>query len=353
MPPKKILIRCDSSSLIGSGHVMRCLSLANKLRISGHVVEFAARNLTYNINNAIEKKQFKLWLMNAPKSPQLPTTDESKWLEVNMEEEVSEFNHLLSHIRPDWVIVDHYALDQEWEANVQKSVPNLLVIDDLFRNHQCTHLLDQNYHTCHAQLWQGKIPKECQTFLGPQYALLNDEFLKIPPKNEVPKVQNILAFFGGSDIAKASELFIETWKKINLPEVKAHLIIGQSNPRQRDLFNISVPNLKITPSSPDFYHLMVDTDLYIGASGSTVWERTYLGVPGITIAIAKNQIAIARELMELGVHEYLGEAMTLSTEEFASSVLKIVSNDQLRHQFMRNSLSLQVSSKIADIISSI
>lgn len=332
---------------------MRCLSLAEKLRQRGHIVEFAARDLAYNINNAIEKKQFKLHTLLAPShSIHLnPSKNEDSWLEIPLEDEISEFGALVNHVKPDWVIVDHYALGQKWEEVVLKSGVRLFVIDDLFRPHSCDVFLDQNYYRDHSKFLISKLPENCHKFLGPQFALLNDEILDLKGTEFRPVVKNILAFFGGSDPANASEKFIQSWTLLDQNEIQGTLIVGESNPLRNSLKNRKVTHLKILESGPEFYKLLANTDLYIGAGGSTSWERCFFGVPGLTIAVAKNQVSIAENLAAINCHEYLGLAENITSDLLAEKIKMIIKDSKRRELFSSESLNIRVSSRLSELIS--
>lgn len=343
MAPKKIILRCDSSENIGTGHVMRCLSLAEKLR--NHEVIFVTRDFAININKTIKERQFKLLTLPPPKSPI------DSWLGVPPEKELTEFTEILRQERPSWVIADHYGLNQTWEQESLKFAPNLLIIDDLFREHSATHLLDQNFHLNHTEQWKSKLSADCKTFLGPRYALLSQDFLNLfPGKLKQGDVKKVIAFFGGSDVAMGSELFIKAWENAGIHTAKALLVIGKVNSRSNALLSKHVKNLDITFSSSEFSKWLKEADLFVGAGGTTTWERCALGTPGLIISIAQNQEAIASDLHLSGIQEYLGSIEQVTATSLSENLKRICQDHDLRKKFSQKSLDLKVGSSISELI---
>ena len=152
-----ILIRTDASLKIGSGHVMRCLSLAEALRGSGAEVRFVCRAHSGNLNDVIGKKEFKVHELSAPDLDEgrehytEVAEDYTRWFNVTQEQDATETLDVLNGERPDWLIIDHYGLDCDWENRLRPHVRKLMVIDDLAnRQHDCDLLLDQNYFWAYA-----------------------------------------------------------------------------------------------------------------------------------------------------------------------------------------------------------
>ena len=198
-----IVFRTDASQQIGSGHVMRCLTLAEALREAGGTIAFITRNHLGNLNDYIKSKEFNIH--------SLPDRNESnlseslsgyeKWLGVQQSQDAKDTIQVLSEIDPDWLIVDHYALDNNWEGELRPYTKKIMVIDDLAnRCHDCDVLLDQNYFHNQDRYSQLLSPSTIQ-LLGPQYALLRKCFAEkrksfIHNSNEINRV---FIFFGGTD----------------------------------------------------------------------------------------------------------------------------------------------------------
>ena len=211
-----ILVRVDSSITTGTGHLMRCLTLANALKEIGHNVHFACRDLKGNINQLVTKQGHNLHSLPVPEEEfvsQLDDTTHAKWLEVEWQQDYKETFKVMQDIagQIDWLVVDNYALDYRWESLLRQYVKRIMVIDDLAdRKHDCDMLLDQNYYSDSNARYAGLVPFTCRMFLGPKYAILRPEFFQerqnLPQRNDT--VQRILIFFGGVDQSN------ETGKKI-------------------------------------------------------------------------------------------------------------------------------------------
>ena len=139
-----IAFRVDSSTQIASGHLMRCLTLAEKLNCKEKII-FISRDLPGNISNLILKKGFKLTLLNN-EDLDVSLKGYEKWLTVRQEQDAKETIEAIKNLNLELLIVDSYAIDVKWEKMLRPSVKKIMVIDDLAnRKHDCDILLDQNF----------------------------------------------------------------------------------------------------------------------------------------------------------------------------------------------------------------
>lgn len=347
---KKILIRCDSSLEIGTGHVTRCINLAKYLNQKGLDIIFAARKLNGNINNIIQDWHFKLHILSAPSILHSGESIYDSWRGVPLNQEISEFKTLYEEEKPQWVIVDHYGLPKFWETTVKSWGVKLFAIDDLLRQHDCDALLDQNYHKDNQNLYTKLIPSGSCQFLGPSYALLSSKFQTQPIRSRnFEVVKNILVFFGGSDISGETLRFINIIKKINYQGI-CTIVVGINNPSIPEIKKSINQNFKLHIQTNEMPRLMSEADLFVGACGSTTWERSFLGLPAICLAVAQNQIEIGKELEQINAHFYLGESRNISELEYINGLKTVLNNSDLRRTFSEQSLKLRVSSKLQEIV---
>ena len=146
-----IAFRVDASCIIGSGHVMRCLVLAEKLRSNGHHVSFVCRAYPGNLIDLIKNNGFTVYELIFSECEsyinQKLSDDYSQWLWLTQEHDAVDTLTQLEGIQIDWIIVDHYSLDVVWEKRLTSRVENIMIIDDLAnRQHDCKLLLDQNFY---------------------------------------------------------------------------------------------------------------------------------------------------------------------------------------------------------------
>ncbi|MGR6836675.1 UDP-2,4-diacetamido-2,4,6-trideoxy-beta-L-altropyranose hydrolase [Syntrophomonas erecta] len=299
---KKIVIRTDSSIKIGTGHVMRCLTLADQLKEKEVQVEFICRDLEGNIIGIIESKGYRvsrLSVMTNKKNDQL-TKEYDEWLGATWELDAEQSITALKEENVDLLIVDHYALDIKWENKLRSRSSKIMVIDDLAnRKHNCDILLDQNYVENMESRYDRLVPASCKKLLGPKYVLLRPEFYKARAtlKERDGIVRRIHIFFGGSDPTNETIKAIKAVEKLNRRDIEVDVVVGASNPHQKEIkhlcdkacfnYHYQVNNMA---------ELMAKADLAIGAGGSTTWERCFLGLPSICVVVADNQVAIVRAM---------------------------------------------------------
>ena len=174
----RVAIRVDSSVAIGSGHLMRCLALAERFRRQGNAeLHFISRDLEGNLHDRIKKEGFFLHVLpRHPLDKSLAGYD--AWLTVPQDTDAEETRTALREIgKVDWLIVDSYALGKEWEREMRPFAGGIFVVDDLAnREHDCDVLLDQNFYLDKERRYIGLVPDNCRLLLGPQHALLREEF---------------------------------------------------------------------------------------------------------------------------------------------------------------------------------
>ncbi len=175
----KVAFRCDASVAIGTGHVVRCLTLARALAERGHQVAFVMRDLPGNMCDRVAAAGFAVHRLPTPDAPYDPapgTPVHAVWAGVPARDDAAQTVAALHQEVPDWIILDHYAFDAQWESLVRGACARLMVVDDLAdRPHQCDLLTDQNLGR-HRADYNGLLPDACRRLIGPQFALLRPEF---------------------------------------------------------------------------------------------------------------------------------------------------------------------------------
>ncbi|MCI0764707.1 UDP-2,4-diacetamido-2,4,6-trideoxy-beta-L-altropyranose hydrolase [Bacillus sp. TL12] len=340
-----IFIRVDASIEIGTGHVMRCLTLAKELKNLGHQVAFISRELNGHMCNFIKSKGYTIYML--PKMKLVNNncnTAHAHWLQTSWEIDAQQTINIISqNISPvDWLIVDHYALDKKWEEKLKEFTQYIMVIDDLAdRLHMCDILLDQNYYTNIDQRYTKLLPKNCIKLLGPKYALLRTEFLKERKivRKRTGNLKTVLIFFGGSDPTNETSKVIKALEALDCTQLLIHVVAGQANP-QKDF----IQNLCKKHSSMTFHYnvdymsrLMNEADLAICAGGSTTWERYCLGLPALLISVAYNQIEICKAVGNLGIDFYIGNSEKIYAKDICNAIEIVKSGN----------FDLEVSSKKA------
>ena len=303
---KKILFRVDASRDIGTGHLMRCLALANEAKQRSWECIFVLRDPEDGIFEYITffgHRVKKLISAGGEKVIHNKTTH-CDWLPVSQTQDANETVEVICELDPDWIIMDHYALDATWLSIVEKSNSKILVIDDLGdRELNCDVLLDQTLGAS-AEKYHGKLPSNCQLLLGPTFALLRSEFKAWRESSLEGRlnrnVENILITMGGVDTSNYTlRTLIEVAKSEYAKKCLFTVVIGSSYPHTDALHEfVEETKLRISVLSnvKNMAEIMSKSDLCIGAAGFTSWERCCLALPTIALAIADNQIEIAEQL---------------------------------------------------------
>lgn len=293
----QIVVRTDASLQIGSGHVMRCLTLADELREQGAAITFICREHPGNLNNLIAAKGYEVVRLTEPAAEYSSQPDDvahAPWLGVSWQSDAAEVVAAVGERHFDWLIVDHYALDRRWEERLRSYVDKIMVIDDLAdRQHDCDLLLDQNLYRNMERRYDGRVPDGCRRFLGPRYALLRPEFrsARERQRNRDGVVRRILIFFGGSDPTNETFKALQSLRMIDRPDIMVDVVVGAANPNKEKIKILcqDTPSFVYHCQIENMAELMATADLALGGGGSTTWERCFLGLPTIAVVIAENQ----------------------------------------------------------------
>jgi UDP-2,4-diacetamido-2,4,6-trideoxy-beta-L-altropyranose hydrolase len=308
----RIVFRTDASICIGTGHVMRCLTLADFLTRHGHECLFVCRDHVGNLGELIKEKGYRLKLLHMPQNyssvENVSGDGYSEWLGLPWEDDASQSLDAIKTFNPDWLIVDHYALDAKWERLMSAVVSNIFVIDDLAnRNHECALLLDQNLGRRFSD-YDGLVTHNCRRLIGPKYAMLRPEFSQLRTKclqrRKSARLKRMLVSFGGVDIENVTGQVLDVLGSSSLPEnIQLDIIMGGFAPSLDSVIRQakSLPfNASVSVNVMDMADRMCMADLSIGAAGTTSWERCCMGLPTIAIVLAENQRAIGNALTEKG-----------------------------------------------------
>jgi len=362
----KVIFRVDSSLKMGTGHVMRCLTLAQTLQEKGALVDFICREHLGNLIEFIETKGFNvhrlplhvqggiseqrdalLTNMASTQQPCLKSTRpdrlakntlfHSYWLGSTQYEDAQECMAVLKTLNPDWLIIDHYALDETWQVLLEDHYHKLMVIDDLAdRKHQCNLLLDQTFGR-KPEDYQALVPEKCHMLLGSQYALLRPEFSQWREyslkRREYPEFKKLLITMGGVDPKNVTGQVLSALTKCNVPKnVEVVVILGATAPHLEEVseqVKILPYKAQVKVNVSNMAEIMANSDLAIGAAGATTWERCCLGLPAIQLTIVENQKFVSQNLNKSGA------VISISYVEEVSKGIKI---------FEKSSIQLSVNS---------
>jgi UDP-2,4-diacetamido-2,4,6-trideoxy-beta-L-altropyranose hydrolase len=322
MSGMSVLIRTDASVEIGSGHLMRCLTLADQLAGMGADVAFVCRDLPGGMFDLLQARGYR--------GVKFSLAEEGDGFQPADAEETIRAARGLFPDGFDWLVVDQYQLDMAWESLLRPHARKLMVIDDLAnRPHSCELLLDQNYED--PSRYQGLVPADCKLLLGPAYALLRPEYVANRGSDELRRrsLRTVFVFFGGSDPADLTGKTLQALMAPGLAHLKVDVVVGGSYIRHESLNMLSKERGNTTIHGPQLHlaDLMRAADLGVGAGGVTNWERMTLGLPSLVITLAENQVPISEQLHRRGIIRLLGKSDDVYVEHIRDALL-----DEIRSQ---------------------
>lgn len=330
--------RADASVEIGTGHVMRCLTLADALRDKGVRCRFITRAHHGHLASVISARGHDVSLL--PLRPLLvPPGGTSQhpyaeWLGADPESDANDTATAIRHETADCLIVDHYAIDATWECMLRSSCGRVMAIDDLADRPHCVDvLLDQNWFGEEGKCrYDHLLPATTHKLLGPSYALLGAQFEQLrshtPARNGY--VHRVLVFLGGSDPANDTATVLAAFRTPELSRLALDVVIGANHPDPSGISRLvdERPHTFLHQNLPSLAPLMARADLMVSAGGSTTWERMCLGLPAVVISIARNQTATNLALMRAGYISFLGERDSITPEGIRRALVEAISTPQ-------------------------
>ena len=344
-----IVFRVDSSRAIGSGHVMRCIRIAELLKKRNVNCIFLCENFPGNSISLINQKGFKvLMLSDGIKKDNL---------QVDWEKDAMQTAQILKNIEVRILIVDHYNLDKKWEDYQRKFCKRIMVIDDLNdRQHSADILLDQNLFPDMKKRYTNNLNSNCKKFIGLEYAFLDPEFAsqrKVLKKHK-GVIETIFIYFGNTGSSNILRRVLNIFINNSLIDFDLNIIFS-GDPSERDKIVRLVGKysfMKLLDPQPNLAKLISSSDLSIGAGGSTTWERIYLGLPSAVITVADNQIECSQYLNKLGLIRLIGNSDKISDKQIAKSLKKIIYKEDF-DAFSKKCLSANIGSKSNNVINEI
>ena len=316
-----IVFRCDASLQIGTGHVMRCLTLANALKQKGHHCTFMCKAHAGNFIEKIKKNGHQAYTLAVAIDGDKQTgdsayrLDHSHWLGSSQALDATQCKQLLSHHTIDWLIVDHYSLDYEWESMLRAYAKRIMVIDDLAdRKHDCDLLLDQNVGRT-KQEYSKLVPEKCNLLIGTNFCLLREQFdvanQEILDKSIINLVNDIehqivtiFIYFGGSDPKGLTLDFLTSCVSGFDHKYKYHfeVVVGSGNKHLLAIQQLCESNkYNLSIDVENIASIILKCDIAIVACGFICYELASLKTPAIYIATSTIQLKVSKTLESIGI----------------------------------------------------
>ena len=353
----RVLFRVDAGLQIGSGHVARCLTLADVIEKQRGQATFVCRDHEGHLSEWIQSRGHEVRMLSS--SADLHYTNDHQpdnhlphaaWLGTSQPVDAAQTIDVIDNDSFDWLVIDHYAIDARWEKQLRTLIPRSLVIDDLAdREHLSNVLLDQNFHPHPEDRYSNRVPTNCHLMLGPKFALLRPEFAEARSRaNHSDEIRRLMIFMGGMDEHNVTSRVLRMLKHCDhvLPH-EIHIVIGSANPH-RDLLQRECDALQESTQHHTLLHVQVDDmaslmsrmDLAIASGGTNTWERCCLGIPTVTIAVAENQTEVSQQLDAMGVTTYLGNHHELDAPTLSTNLHQFLTNTNQHPRLRTASLDL-------------
>lgn len=277
-----LAIRADSSESIGTGHIVRCVTLAKELRKLGLKVHFISKSYKGNILGVVKKNRFTL---NKIKP------------ELDIKKDIKETSKILKKYKINLLILDNYDLNLVWEKGIKKYLKKLIVISELKKNHSCDILINynllQNKKKSLSKFYLKKRNINSRFLFGLRYAILNNKYQKVKQNIKIKKqLKKINIFFGGfKGSLNLLEDVINIMSSKTFRKIKLDIISGlnQKISKRIHLKLNRRGNFKIFQNLPNLANSFKNADLAIGCGGTANLERLCLGIPSLVFFAAKNQ----------------------------------------------------------------
>ena len=319
-----LLLRADASPQIGTGHVMRCLALAQAWRERGGIPVFAAATLGSALAKRLAKEELELVSLAA--SP-------------GSAEDATQTAMLARARNACWAVVDGYQFNDAYQKVIKQSDLRLLFVDDNgHAKHYCADIiLNQNFHATEA-LYANRAPYT-RLLVGVSYALLRREFwsCRDRPREFPGQSRRLLVTLGGSDPDNVTLTVVKAVTMLALPDLKVRIVVGPANSNLasiREGIEGTNDSFELFTDVEDMHALMSWADASVNAGGTTCWELLAMGIPMVVIIVADNQRKIAESLAENGIACCVGWHGELTPTDLARKLGELLESSALRSQMI-------------------
>lgn len=299
-----VYFRVDASIEIGTGHLMRCLSLSAELNKRGINTYFISRDISEELAQKIAKSG--IYLIKLETKDFINKNIDflgkySSWLKVSQEQDARETIEAIGKAACDWMVVDHYAIDNVWHRILRPHVKSIFVIDDLIdKSLECDLILNQNFLPSDINLYFEKNITDSIELIGPKYALLREEFYSLHHQaklKQFDKIKTVLISLGGVDRHNINLNIARVLSALQIEHIFFRFVVGSLYPYKTELKDYCHEHKFIyCENVNNMAELMLLSDMAIGACGSSTWERCCLGLPTIPLILENNQ----KQVMQSG-----------------------------------------------------
>lgn len=320
-----LLIRADANVAIGTGHVMRCLALAQAWQDAGGKAVFAMEQVSPSIGERLQKESIGISEICAP---------------AGTGEDAKNTVAIARECGASWIAVDGYRFGSDYQKALKADGVKALFLDDYCQDgpYSADVVLNQNI-SAEEYAYREREP-HTRLLLGAKYCLLRREFApwREWKREIIPFARRVLVTMGGSDPGNFTEKVIHAIAAMDCNDLEAAIVVGGSNPRAEALLELaekSGKKMKLHRDISDMAELMSWADVAISAAGTTCWELCLLGLPSILVDLADNQTAIAQGLDRRGCAIHVGRSDDVTPLKLAEALQRLLDCKENRKNMSR------------------
>ena len=306
-----ILFRVDSSNIIGSGHLYRCMNLANLYKNNNII--FISKKHNLNLNHKIKEKYtcYELDLINSDNI----NLNTYTWLGEPQINDVNKTIKIIkdNNLKIDWLIIDHYGINYIWEKRIKDYVKNICVIDDFTNKmHDCNILINQQIDESQIIKYKELINNDCKIYTGNDYLFFHEKYYNLKLNKNIESLKRINIFMGGADLHNITTKVIDLCNNFNNDNnlnIIFDVIIGKSNKNYIQIKEKikKLKNFNIYYDLNFIGNILALADLAIGAPGTTSYERCITQTPSLMICLAENQKTVIQKFIDSKTSIYIGD----------------------------------------------
>ena len=326
----RLLLRADASHQIGTGHVMRCLALAQAWQdIGGHATLSTAENAP-GIRDLLEAEGVDVVRLST---------------QPGADDDAVQTAETALRLGADWVVADGYRFGSRYQEILKRMGCRLLFIDDYGHagHYSADVVLNQNLHAS-EHLYADREPYT-RLLIGRPFLLLRREFLEWKgwERQISGAARRVMVTLGGSDPHNTTSRVIDALEQIDVEGLEVVVVVGASN-RHRDGLLAERRGSRLRIEFRDnvarMSELMAWADVAVSAGGSTCWEMAFMGLPAVAIVLAENQRSIVCSLAESGAVVNAGWHSALSRDSLAALLTGLVREREARHRMSQRGRGL-------------
>jgi UDP-2,4-diacetamido-2,4,6-trideoxy-beta-L-altropyranose hydrolase len=312
-PVSSMLIRADAGVRMGTGHVMRCLGLAQARQAAGGQVFYAMAAGSNGVEERLRRENIEIVSVEA---------------EPGAAADARATAAAAARLSCDWIVLDGYHFDSDYQRVLKQSEQRLLVMDDLGALPcYCADIVVNQDPIADERMYLHRA-SETQLLLGTEYTFLRREFLQRSRtrRESVPVARKLLVTLGGSDPDNVTEKVIRCLDDAGIDGLEATVLVGPSNPHGTRLelaARSCRTRVRLLRDPGNIPELMAECDFAVVAGGSTLWELAYFYVPSLVLVLAENQDAATSLLHARGACRRLGFASQVSEQELAAAIFTL------------------------------